>query len=213
MKTKNSNFPVFITIGLIMTLLTAAETSAQPVLPSVGNKSQLTLGDPRQGSLGAAGCQWTYYPISGGKLQPEQLLFNDPDNTPLTDLSLGNMFKGKSTHLASTGSTDFNGDNKTDVFRTLPRVDGNLQWQYSSGGTAPWQNLAYATSALPTSQLQFGDFNGDLKTDVFANQYTILRPTYQWLYSPSGTDSFVTLNTTQLPTRIAWHSVISTATA
>jgi len=112
----------------------------------------------------AAGCQWTYYPISGGKLQPEQLLYDDPDDTPISNLSVGNPFRanatytGSSASLASTGSTDFDGDNKTDVFRTVPRSDGNLQWQYSSGGTAAWQDLAYASSSLPASVLQFGDF-------------------------------------------------------
>ncbi len=147
----------------------------------------------------SSSCQWTYYPISGGKLQPEQLLYNDPDNTPVENLSLGSMFKGKSTHLASTGSTDFNGDNKTDVFRTLPRPDGNLQWQYSSGGTGAWQNLAYATSLLPTSLLQFGDFNSDHNTDVFANVYNNGSLNYQWLYSSGGTGSFITLNSTSFP--------------
>ena len=94
-----------IAFSLILALLPAAETSAQPVLPPGGNKSPLTLAEPRPRSLGATGCQWTYYPISGGQLQPEQTLFNDPDNTPLINLSVGNMFKGKSSHLNSTGST------------------------------------------------------------------------------------------------------------
>ncbi len=199
MKTKNSRFPLFLTIGLIMALLIAAETSAQPILPSVGNKNPMTLGEPRQRSLGAAGCQWTYYPISGGQLQPEQPLFNDPDNTPIINLSLGNMCKGKSTHLNSTGSTDFDGDNKTDVFRTFLRGDGSRQWQYSSGGTGAWQDLAFADGSLTTTALQFGDFNGDTKTDVFATLFSTVLNAYQWLYSPSGTDSFVTLNSTIFP--------------
>ena len=114
------------------------------------------------------------------------------------------MFKGKSTHLDSTGSTDFDGDNKTDVFRTFLRGDGSLQWQYSSGGTGPWQDLAFASGSLPTTELQFGDFNGDTKTDVFATLFSTVLSAYQWLYSPSGTDSFVTLNTTAIfPNRLA----------
>ena len=100
----------------------------------------------------------------GGALQPPQTLYNDPANTPIVDLSLGNLFKGKANPLASRGSTDFNGDNKTDVFRTFVRGDGSLQWQYSSAGAGPWQDLAFA-DPLP---LQFGEFNGNFKTDVFA---------------------------------------------
>ena len=171
-------------------------------LPSTGsavasrNRESLSALNRSQGlaPVAAAGCQWTYYPISGGQLQPEQPLFNDPDNTPISDLSLGNLFKGKATTLATTGSTDFDGDGKTDVFRTYLRGDGSRQWQYSSVGTGVWQDLAFADGSLPASQLQFGNFNGDLKTDVFANLFSF--PTYSWVYSPSGTDSFVPLHST-----------------
>ncbi len=114
-----------------------------------------------------------------------------PINTPISDLSLGNPFKGKATTLATTGSTDFNGDGKTDVFRTYLRGDGNRQWQYSSGGTGAWQDLAYA--AIDPSSLQFGEFNGDTNTDVFANYYDTA---YRWVYSPGGTDNFVPLHST-----------------
>ncbi len=117
---------------------------------------------------------------------------------------MGNPFKGKSAHLAATGSADFDGDNKTDVFRTVLRSDGNLQWQYSSGGAAPWKDLAYATSLLPTSQLQFGDFNGDSKTDVFADLYSSTLTAYQMMYSPGGSGNFADLGTFSFyPERLA----------
>jgi len=60
----------------------------------------------------AAGCQWEYYSIFDGQLQPAQPLFNDPDNTPILSLSVGRRFKGNAqshASLASTGSTDFDG--------------------------------------------------------------------------------------------------------
>ena len=116
-----------IVFVMILAIQPTAGNSAHQVLQQPGNTSQFTLSEPQKLAASASSCQWTYYPIKNAKLQPEQPLFNDPDNTPIIDLSLGNMFKGKSTHLASTGSTDFDGDNKTDVFRTLPRGDGNLQ--------------------------------------------------------------------------------------
>jgi len=109
------------------------------------------------------------------------------------------MYKGKSSQLTSTGSTDFDGDNKTDVFRTVLRPDGNLQWQYSSGGTGAWVDLAYATSALPAIKLGFGKFDSDANTDVFASLYDSLLPGYQWMYSTSGTGSFQNLNSTSFP--------------
>jgi len=152
---------------------------------------------PAQPAANPAGCQWSYYPISGGHLQPEQLLFNDPDNTPTVNLSTGNLFKGKPAalaSLASTGSTDFNGDGKTDVFRTFERGDGSQQWQYSSGGTGAWQDLAIGPAEAPAAQLGFGNFDSNSATDVFANTY--LFPTYTWQYSPGGSTSFVPLHTT-----------------
>ena len=179
---------------MMLALLPAANTSAQPALQPPGNQSPQTVAQPQPSSAGAAGCQWTYYPISGGKLQPAQPLYNDPDNTPIANLSVGNMFLGKAGQLDTTGSTDFDADNKTDVFRTTPVVDGNLQWQYSSGGLGAWQDLAHAGPELPASLLQFGNFDGNAKTDVFANSYSF--PNYNWLYSPDGTGNFVTLHTT-----------------
>src|SRR5690606_27112264 len=56
---------------------------------------------------------------------------------------------------------DFDGDGRTDLFR----VDGT-QWQFSSGGTGPWQNLASDTT--PITDLRVGDFNGDGRTDIFS---------------------------------------------
>ncbi len=187
-----SAFPFFrsllITAILFFPLQPAAAASAQPLIHPAAIQTGLAAA--------ASGCQWTYYPIKNGKLQPEQLLYNDPDNTPIANLSLGSMFLGKSTHLTSTGSADFDGDNKTDVFRTVPRSDTNLQWQYSSGGAGPWQDLAYASPALPVNRLQFGEFNGDTQSDVFASLYDVSLPGYQWMYSPDGTQSFVNLSST-----------------
>jgi hypothetical protein len=174
-----------LVLVFLLALAPAAANSAQAVAAP-----PLAVGPAASAAPATSSCQWTYYPISGGKLQPEQTLYNDPGNTPIIDLSLGNLFLGKSTHLASRGSTDFDGDNKTDVFRTTPKGDGNLQWQYSSAGTGPWQDLAY-TGPTP---LQFGDFDNDHITDVFASIYS--SGAYTWYYSPSGVNNFSPLHTT-----------------
>lgn len=56
-------------------------------------------------------------------------------------------------------------------------------WQVSAGGTAAWTPLAPYT--FETSELGFGDFDGDGKTDV-------LRATgARWYYSPGGTGRWV----------------------
>ncbi len=161
---------------MIFAVQPEAGVSAQPALQPAGNGNQLKVTGPQNISTAAAACQWTYYPVIGGKLQPQKLLYKDPDNTPIVNLSLGNPFKGNSlkgslTPLANTGSADFDGDNKTDVFRTTPRSDGNLQWQYSSGGGAPGRTWPMPALISRPRCLQFGNFDGDAKTDVFATQY------------------------------------------
>ena len=55
---------------------------------------------------------------------------------------------------------DFDGDGKTDVFKT-----GGGKWQVSYGGTTSFQTLQ--TNFRHVDQLAFGDFDGDGKTDVF----------------------------------------------
>lgn len=75
---------------------------------------------------------------------------------------------------------DFDGDGTTDLFR----ISGT-QWQYSSGGTGAWINLA--NDATSQSQLRFGDFNGDGITDVF--HVTGI----QWRYRPGGVGAWVSL--------------------
>jgi hypothetical protein len=58
-----------------------------------------------------------------------------------------------------------------------------VAWQLSDGGTAAWSALAPYT--FDASEVGFGDFDGDGKTDV-------LRATgARWYYSPSGTGRWV----------------------
>ena len=113
----------------ILTIFLVLQPTA-PISAQSADARQPAGAVPQPATTGAASCQWGYYPVMSGKLQPELALFNDPDNTPIANISLGNPFKGKTSQLANSGSIDFNGDNKTDVLRTVPRSDGNLQWQY-----------------------------------------------------------------------------------
>jgi serralysin len=64
--------------------------------------------------------------------------------------------------LRDLAFADFNGDGRTDVFRTNSSTG---QWEVSLSGSGEWQRLQ--TSNVPLNQLAFGDFNGDGKTDVF----------------------------------------------
>jgi hypothetical protein len=60
------------------------------------------------------------------------------------------------------------------------------QWMMSSGGTSDFENLA---TGPPLSELAFGDFDGDGKTDVFAVS-PIGDGNFQWMMSPGGTGAF-----------------------
>ena len=65
-------------------------------------------------------------------------------------------------------------------------MDQACQWKYSPGGTGSFRNLAVGPAL---SELGFGDFDGDGKTDVFAVK-DIGGGAFQWMYSPGGTGSF-----------------------
>lgn len=134
----------------------------------------------------AAGCQWLY---SAGGVGQFANLFLDPDATPLQNLRFGAAFV-ESVDIARNGLLDFDGDNRQDVFRTVPRQDGYLQWQYSPGGAGAWVNLAYA--GIPLDDLRFGDFDGDRKTDVFA-AVPQADGSRQWSYSAGGVANFTVL--------------------
>src|SRR5438270_6636403 len=81
-----------IVFVLILGLQPQTLTLAQPA-STTGNRPTPLTRSPSP--LASSGCQWSYYPIFGGSLHAEQPLFNDPDNTPVINLSVGNMFKGK----------------------------------------------------------------------------------------------------------------------
>ena len=66
---------------------------------------------------------------------------------------------------------DFDGDGKADIFRAT-----GVAWEYSRGGTEPFQLLNTAPQTL--EQLMLGDFNGDGITDVF-----IAENSKWWYYS------------------------------
>lgn len=57
----------------------------------------------------------------------------------------------------------------TDIFYTLPRVDGSYQWWASYYKPTPLTlgDMPLAYDATKASDLRFADFNGDGITDVF----------------------------------------------
>ncbi|OQB14452.1 MAG: FG-GAP repeat protein [Deltaproteobacteria bacterium ADurb.Bin207] len=77
---------------------------------------------------------------------------------------------------------DFDGDGKTDVFRSK-----NGRWEWSRGGVELWATLA--TSTITLSSLRFGDFDGDGKTDVFHATGS------EWHVSYGGSSAWQTLRT------------------
>ncbi len=95
---------------------------------------------------------------------------------------------------------DFNGDGKTDLFTTLNtpvaviphsddkqnyaeykalQVENSRKWYVSYNGNSHWKYLINSNVTL--DKIKFGDFNGDGKTDAFANfntpQAVIPKPT------------------------------------
>lgn len=84
--------------------------------------------------------------------------------------------------LSELAFGDFNGDKKTDAFRTNATTG---KWEISWSGAGEWQ--VFQSSNVPLSQLAFGDFNGDGKTDVFRNNG-------KWEVWMTGASNWATLN-------------------
>ncbi|MEV6302590.1 FG-GAP-like repeat-containing protein [Actinoplanes sp. NPDC051861] len=80
----------------------------------------------------------------------------------------GNLTIGSNSYSAGSG--------------TCHQSGRRVAWQLSSGGTSSWAPIAPYT--FDVSEVGFGDFDGDGRTDVF-------RATgYRWYYSPGGTGPF-----------------------
>lgn len=77
---------------------------------------------------------------------------------------------------------DFNGDGKTDVFRS-----NGSEWLWSSAASVPWATLNESIHTL--ENLRFGDFNGDGTTDIFRATGS------EWRWSESGTVDWDVLST------------------
>jgi hypothetical protein len=82
--------------------------------------------------------------------------------------------------LSSLGFGDFDGDGRTDVFRT-----DDSTWYWLSAGKGSWEQLNSSSSTLPS--LRFGDFDGDGRTDVFSTSGG------QWRYSAGGSAPWAVL--------------------
>jgi len=85
---------------------------------------------------------------------------------------------------------DFNGDGKTDVFRSDPLVG---KWSISSGATDPWLALNPAPDparAHRVSELRFGNFDDDGKTDVFIADPEL----HAWHFSSGGSGPLALLS-------------------
>jgi Right handed beta helix region/FG-GAP-like repeat len=88
--------------------------------------------------------------------------------------------------VSEIGFGDFDGDGRTDVFRTT-----GSRWYYSPGGTGRW--VPAASAGTPRSNLRFGDFDGDGKTDVFTSDAG------QWKFSSGGTGSWQSMASSSEP--------------
>ncbi len=160
----------------------ARAASAQTAAPTAA-------GSPAAPGQAFAGCQWGYYPSSYYDWTPLRV---DPEGTSLAALRIGSEYATWAPSEAQSGVIDFDGDGKSDLFRLYTHPSGLYRWQYSSAGSGPWTNMAYAGQTL--AQLRFGDFNGDFKTDILA----IIGPGvggWTWAISYGGVNSYVTVHT------------------
>lgn len=124
------------------------------------------------------------------------LRFGDFDNDGRTDvlaLHSGNLhvsWGGTSPWMRVTTTTASLGDIAVGNFDNAPGADifvaDGTAWKLASAGTT-WTHFAW--SSLRTSDLRFGDFTGDRRTDVLAltgGQYQIVRGGGAGLWEPLG---------------------------
>ena len=83
----------------------------------------------------------------------------------------GNLSIGSNAYGTTTG--------------TCHQTGRRIEWRLSSGGAGNWAPLAHYT--FDVSEVGFGDFNGDGRTDVFRATGA------RWYYSPGGVGAFVPL--------------------
>lgn len=134
---------------------------------------------------------------------PDALLQSHPNSIFYLGNSSGGFSSNAYTGLDFTNTTvtaaDFDGDGCTDLY--AQQIPGK------TGGTigviyGPYCNPAATTGSLPTTTgytPQFGDFNGDGKTDVLLTDPAGTGHPQLWLSTGTG---FVNVNSTTLP--IAW---------
>jgi hypothetical protein len=139
---------------------------------------------------------WTAINFDPTRTPLASLRFGDFDGNGITDVlrttgkvwqvSLGGrdpwqplgLSKGVAASQVAVGK--FDGDRYADIFYGDGSSHWWVQWGSSSGfgraAVSGWQEVR--TSAYPTAELSFGDFNGDGTTDVLAANGTIWEAAY-----------------------------------
>ena len=96
---------------------------------------------------------------------------------------------------------DFDGDLRTDVLQVSDNGDGTSLWVYFPGGKQPTVPLGTRPVALLDivfSDIQFGDFDGDGKTDPFTTR-ALPDGRLEWIYWSAGLGDPIVLNTVDGP--------------
>ncbi|KAA3656994.1 MAG: hypothetical protein DWQ04_29420 [Chloroflexi bacterium] len=84
---------------------------------------------------------------------------------------------------------------RSDVFHALSLGGGSYQWRYSSAGQTNWINLNGPGTSIKT--LQFGDFDGDGKTDVVS--VAPEQGQFRWRFSSGGVANWRNMGRSHIP--------------
>lgn len=114
------------------------------------------------------------YGQSGGQCETTRFCYHAGAQAPLRYLTASGY------SIASLSLADFNGNAKSDVFRST-----GGEWFVIYDGTGSWQRVN--ASSVASDELAFGDFDGDGKDDVFHATGSA------WRISSSATSSWKTL--------------------
>jgi len=151
-----------------------------PEAHTIGNfqvSNNTVLSDEDKSFLGKL------YPFTGTRTIPN---CNNIWYTSTNGINNWQSVKVGNAMLAELAFGDFNGDKKTDAFRTNATTG---KWEISWSTTGEWQ--VFQSFTIPVSELAFGDFNADGKTDIFRNNG-------KWEVWTIGANAWKALNTNNI---------------
>ncbi|WP_249998396.1 FG-GAP-like repeat-containing protein [Actinoplanes sp. M2I2] len=141
----------------------------QPYAGDVLHIDDNSFGEPAQKAVVIRGRPATVATVTGNCFARATQALSVEQKRTYADAPLGNLVIASNTYSTTPAA--------------CARDDRRVRWQLSAGGASSWTALAPYT--FDASEVGFGDFDGDGRTDVFR------AGGHRWFYSPGGAGPLV----------------------